>query len=365
MIRFRENKLLLSIMVGGLLLLTTLLAACSSKQPAPSPAAPQQEAKATNPPVTNTDTKAKAQQPATPPATLEKLVIAIPAKSLTFLPQFIGADKGFYAAEGLDASVASMKADVTIAGMVAGEVDFSAASGSTIRSAVTGAPVKLLMFTVKEMLFSFYSKQEFNSIADLKGKTIGGDAAGSTNTITAKEILEKNGITEKDVNFIMLSSTSNQFAALTSKSIDATILSPPFDAKAAEMGFKQLAWAADLLPGRPMAGMGTGDKTLKEKPDKALRVIRATLKSIDYILKNPKETKAYMAESFNLKPEEADYVYKQITPAFSANGTASEQGLQFVINEARTTADIKTEIPVSQVADFSLLTQVQKQLGLK
>lgn len=298
------------------------------------------------------------------PKELEKIVITIPAKSVTFLPQYIGVEKGIYKKYGLDATIADMRPEVGISALIAGEVDYTAASGSTVRSATTGAPVKLIMYTIKDLLFSIWSKPEIGSVEELRGKTIGGDSVKSTNTLTTRDILKHFNIDpDKDVKLIMLGGTSNQFAALTSNSIDATILSPPFDAKAAKAGYKLLVRAADVLPGRPMGGMGTTDKKIKENPDQVKRVIRATLESIAYIRDNPEDTQAYIAKQWQITPEEAKFVYGQVMKALSFDGKASEEGYKFEIEMARQATQTTKEVPQSQVFDFSLLEEVLKEQG--
>jgi ABC-type nitrate/sulfonate/bicarbonate transport system substrate-binding protein len=58
-----------------------------------------------------------------PEAAAQKVRVAMPAKSMTFLNFYVGDKFGVYKAEGLDVSLEVIKTDVGVAGMVDGEID--------------------------------------------------------------------------------------------------------------------------------------------------------------------------------------------------------------------------------------------------
>ncbi|MBI2848539.1 MAG: hypothetical protein HYX88_00200 [Chloroflexi bacterium] len=51
--------------------------------------------------------------------------------------------------------------------------------------------------------------------------------------------------------------------------------------------------------------------------------------------------------------------------AFSPNGMIGDKAVQWLIEEARKLANIKQEIPLAQVVDFTMLKEAQKDLGIK
>ena len=67
----------------------------------------------------------------------QKVRVAMPAKSMTFLNFYVGDKFGVYKAEGLEVSLEVIKTEVGVAGMVAGEIDYTSAIGSAMRAAVT------------------------------------------------------------------------------------------------------------------------------------------------------------------------------------------------------------------------------------
>ena len=67
----------------------------------------------------------------------QKVRVAMPAKSVTFLNFYVGDKFGIYKAEGLDVSLEVIKTEVGVSGMVAGELDYTSAIGSAMRAAAT------------------------------------------------------------------------------------------------------------------------------------------------------------------------------------------------------------------------------------
>ena len=52
-------------------------------------------------------------------------------------------------------------------------------------------------------------------------------------------------------------------------------------------------------------------------------------------------------------------------PAYSQDGTMTNEALQAALDEALTRAKLDKKFPLTQIADRSLLTEAQKELGLK
>jgi len=105
-------------------------------------------------------------------ATAQKARVAMPAKSMTFLNFYVGDKFGVYKAEGLELSLEVIKTDVGVAGMVAGEIDYTTAIGSAMRAAATGVPIKAAMFSMDRVIIYMLAKPTIKSIAELKGERL-------------------------------------------------------------------------------------------------------------------------------------------------------------------------------------------------
>src|SRR6266545_710969 len=97
-------------------------------------------------------------------AVAQKVRVAMPAKSMTFLNFYVGDKFGIYKAEGLDVSLEVIKTDVGVSGMVTGELDYTSAIGSAMRAAATGVPLKAAMFTLDRVMVYMFAKPAIKSI---------------------------------------------------------------------------------------------------------------------------------------------------------------------------------------------------------
>jgi len=57
--------------------------------------------------------------------------------------------------------------------------------------------------------------------------------------------------------------------------------------------------------------------------------------------------------------------YESVLKLFNDDGSVPEKGLLLVIEELKKLSKVEREISLSEVADLSLLKEVQKELGIK
>src|SRR6266850_2928608 len=197
-------------------------------------------------------------------AAAQKVRVAMPAKSMTFLNFYVGDKFGVYKADGLEVSLEVVKTEIGVAGMVAGEIDYTSAIGSAMRAAATGVPIKAAMFTMDRVLVYMFAKPAIKSIEELKGgKTVATTGLVATPTYAAKVMARAHGLNpDRDLTFIFTGDVANCLAALQSGAADVAMLSIPFNFRAEEMGFRNLGSAVDYLQ-TPFAGVGASDAKLK------------------------------------------------------------------------------------------------------
>src|ERR1043166_2764056 len=218
----------------------------------------------------------------------EKIRYAYPAKSLNYLPLFLGKDKGIYAAEGIDLELVLVTSRIQVTALTTGDLEVSGA-------AALGFPVKVVGFITVKPTFWLTARPEIRSIPDLKGKVIGITAIGSSTDTLARYLVRKHGLVpDKEVTLFATGTTANILAALNGGSVQAGMLSPPFHSMARLMGFHILAYLGDYVE-QSLSGVGTSDKMLRDRPDTVTRVLRATLKSLRFVRQNKEETIQYIA----------------------------------------------------------------------
>ena len=298
-------------------------------------------------------------------AAAQKVRVAMPAKSMTFLNFYVGDKFGAFKAEGLEVSLEVIKTEVGVSGMVTGELDYTSAIGSAMRAAATGVPLKAAMFTLDRVMVYMFAKAAIKSIEELKGgKVVATTGLVATPTYAAKVMARAHGVNpDKDLTFISTGDVANSLAALQSGTADVAMLSIPFNFRAEELGFRNLGNAVDYLQS-PFAGLGATDAKMKSNPAQVKRMIRATLKGMEFTRDpaNQEKVAGLLMDEFKLDRKTAGLSLREIIKAFTRDGTTSEDAVKVEIKEIREQAKIKAEIPVSQLVDYKLLEEVLAEI---
>lgn len=298
-------------------------------------------------------------------AMAQKVRVAMPAKSMTFLNFYVGDKFGIYKAEGLEVSLEVIKTEIGVAGMVAGEIDYTSAIGSAMRAAATGMPIKAIMFSMDRVLIYMFAKPTIKSIENLKGgKTVATTGLLATPTYAAKVMARAHGLNpDKDLIFIAMGDVATSLTALQSGAADVAMLSIPFNFKAEELGFRNLGSAVDYLQ-TPFAGVGAADAKLKTNPSEVKRMIRATLKGIEFTRDpaNHEKVIGLLMDEFKLDRKAAALSLREIVKVFTKDGTTPEDAVRAEIKEIREQAKLKGEIPVTQIVNYRLLEEVLAEM---
>jgi len=296
---------------------------------------------------------------------LETVRIGIPGKLVDFAPFFVGIKTGIYRQEGLEPQFIVMRSGIIVPALLSGELDYTTIYGSTIRSAVSGLPVKIIATLITKQSFFLYAQPEIKRVQDLKGKRIAISGFASSTDKAAREAIKPAGLEAlRDVTLIAMGDTSVRFQSLVSGAIEAAILTPPYTVMAEQKGMRNLVWLGDILGDTPSNGLSTSSKKLKERPDQVQRFLRASLRSMIYTRERKQEALPILMKEFpglerNTLAGTLDFYLKAMSP----DGRVSDTVVQELINEQRELLGVKTEVPLSQVADFGPLNRVVKELG--
>jgi len=301
---------------------------------------------------------------ATGQPSLQKVRVASPTKGIPFFPMYVARDFGFFRGEDLLVEEIVMGLDVAIAGVLAGELGYVTGTGSATRAAVAGAPVKAVMFAFEKVLFTLHVLPSIKSIADLRGKRLAVNRPVTTDAVFARAALERGGVDPATVTFSSMVATSTRLAALKSRAVEAAVLTPPFDAVGIKEGYRVLARAADVLD-MPWTGLATSTRRLAEKPGEVKAMIRAMLKSLQFIRQNRDGSIALIRKEFQLEESLAAHVYDEMVRALSSDGTASIAAIENDIALARRLLKVTKLVEINQVVDFSLLNEIRLAPGLK
>ncbi|HEX9145894.1 MAG TPA: ABC transporter substrate-binding protein [Candidatus Binatia bacterium] len=296
----------------------------------------------------------------------DKIRVGVPQQVVHWMVFPLAQQKGFFKEEGFDAEIVRITGPSGRSALMSGEIDYYTTIAFIVQSAIVGLPVKVLAAYVNCPPFVLMSRPEFKSAQDLKGQTMGiGAPPGSSPDVIGKLSLRHLGLNpDKDVRFVYLNSHERTFLALEQGLYAAGLIAPPFDFQGKKLGFNSLARADDILT-YPEDGLIATAKKIKEKPDDVKRVIRAGIKANRYIRSQREGTIQFLMDWQKVNRETASANYDSAVRVFNEDGALPETGLRLIVEEAKKTAKIEREIPLSDIADLSILREAQKELGIK
>ncbi len=229
----------------------------------------------------------EAQAPAQTPITLG--VGFIP--SVQFAPFYVGMEKGFFAEEGIELSLDYGFENDYLKLVGTDELQFMIGSGDqVVLGRAQGLPVRYVMnwYTRYPVVIFALADSGIQEPADLKGKTIGIPGPFGATYVAFRALLEAAGLTEADVQVESIGFT--QAAAVSEGRVDAAVdyaVNGPVILELQGQEVVQIPLEPYLRI--PANGLITNDRTIQEEPDLVARMVRASLRSIEYTLANPDE----------------------------------------------------------------------------
>ena len=270
-----------------------------------------------------------------------KLHISAPSKSLSWFPIHLSREKGFYRAEGLEVDYVIMKPQVAMQALIAGDVGYTTALGSTIRAALRNVPLRVVMTIADKPLFALIARPGIGSVEELKGKLLGISSFGASTDTYARALLRRAKLTpNQDVKIIALGGGMNRIAAMETGAIDAALIEAPYNVMLERKGFRKILFVGDVIPS-PLAGLGTRLDKIQKQPDEVQRLVRATVRGIQFAKSNKQDTVRAIMKWTDLDQGLAEGSYEMALLSWSDSGAASARGIQIAMEEIR--AELKLE----------------------
>lgn len=296
----------------------------------------------------------------------QRVRIGYSSSGVNYVDLFLAKEKGYFREEGLEPQLIQMSSNIAITANIAGEVDGQAAIGSAIRAIQRGAPLRVVVVTLRRPLFWLVVRPEYRSVKELKGKVLGITTIGGSQHLRAKGMLAAGGLDgDKDITSIQISDQTMQLQALVSNSVQMTALSPPWVAVARDK-FKMniLDSALDRFAGVD-SGLAVALKLLQEKPDLVKRILRARAKGNRYYLENEREGSEFLARLYRVDFKTALESYRGSKPAFTSTGIPTDDEIkEHLAGDAQILKLAKAAAP-SDIFDFSLQREIVREFGLK
>jgi len=291
----------------------------------------------------------------------ERIRLALPAKSMGYLPLFVAVHRGFIKDENIDLDTAMMLPQFAHNALFSGEIDFHGAADSALRLAAKGAAVKAVFFGATRPNYFLMAKPTIKSVAELKGKYLGMVRFGDTVELATRIALSRDGLElQRDTIPVMIGFPATRVAALAAGSIDATIAVPPDNVLLRQKGFRELLFLGDAVE-FPSNGFATSERQLSEKRDLTKRMLRALYRGLTFARERPEDTVQIIEREWKVDVAVARESYGSLAKSFSRDGTSSEAGLRFHAQNIQRLEKGIGDIPASKIADFRLLEEIRRE----
>jgi len=237
----------------------------------------------------------------TPAAAPQEITYLLPAPAIlpAFGPWMLAQAKGYYAQEGLNVKFVSGRGGVDVAKQIgAGNAVIGGAIGDTpIIARGQGIPVKAVAVLGAGSLMQLVSHKDarIESPRELKGQVVTTTGYTDTTYYALLGMLSKSGLTKNDLD-IQSAGPAGVWQQFTAKKAVAMAAVPDWTATAIAAGAKVDILPADVYFKSMAQAILASDETIAKNPELIQKLVRATLKGMRDIMKDPKAaTAAYVA----------------------------------------------------------------------
>lgn len=189
---------------------------------------------------------------------------------------WVAQEGGYFKREGLDTELLYIGGgSLLIQAMLGGDVPFAyGPSVPVINASLRCADLVLIGNTGNSLVFSVMARPEIKQPAQLKGKKVGVTRLGGSTDWALDAALKQWGLERSQITVIQTGGMPEGLAALTAGALDAVILSPPSNFRAAKAGMHELEDVGQLKITFPNTPLSTTRSFIRTNRDGALRFMR-------------------------------------------------------------------------------------------
>lgn len=231
-----------------------------------------------------------------------------------------------------------------------------------VRAVMRGADIVIVGGSLNKFPFSLVTVKEIRKPADLIGKKIGIVGFGGANDLAVTLLLREWKIPRDKVTVLQAGGGANRLVALSTKALDATVLSHPELGEALRMGMNELGNLNDFKTADyPMSAVAVRRSFMAQNRSVVKRFMMAYAEAT-YQFMNNKE-KGISIFKHRLKQDNAkalEETYKYFAPQFSFPTRVSQNGMQNTL-ELIAKEDPKLDVKVEKYVDESILDELDKE----
>ena len=287
---------------------------------------------------------------------LNQIHIGVPTNTVTWFPLYVAWKKGIFQEQGIEMLPVTMSVRASLGALASRHISYITPLGSSMTAIANGLPAKVIMIFAVRSHHVLVSKREIVAPSALRGHGVAISQPGGTVHRQFLKILEHYKVDPKDVKMINLGEMPNRALALKAGTIDAAMLSVPYDLFMEKDGFGPIAYLKDILE-FPLLGLIAHDERIRERPDEVKKVLTAALKGIAYTKTHREEVLPLLKQFVGLPTVDMTRkTYDVIKELWPDNGIPSDKGLAI----AMSMADVPPNFPAAKMVDWSLVREAAK-----
>jgi NitT/TauT family transport system substrate-binding protein len=300
------------------------------------------------------------------PASAQAQAIRIGSLGLSgpLLPLWIAQDKGLFAKQGLTSELITFQGGTpTIQALLSGGIGFAATSTDTGANAkLRGGDLVGIAEWVNSFPYMFITAKEIDKPEKLKGKKIAISRFGGASHYAVRLVLIKMGLDpEKEVQILQVGDESVRLSSLRQGFVDATVLTPPSNLTARNLGFRVLTSLQD-------AGIKYSFDTIfisreygVKNRETVVRFLKAFLTGIAAMKKNSSESLEILKKWTRLNDRNAlEETYRIFVEMIPAKPYGSEEGWRNLLEVLSSTDPKAKQMQWKETVDYSYLQEIDK-----
>ena len=249
-------------------------------------------------------------------AQLRKLNIAYTATSPYQAALIIAKEAGIFKKHGLDPQlILTPGGSLGFQAMMGGDVAMVLADGSSaVTSNLAGADVVIIASFLNTFPYSLISIPEVKKVDQLVGGKVAISRFGSATDVSVRMSLAKVGLNpDKDVTILQIGTQTTRFAALQSKQVQATIITPPFTLTARKQGYNTLVDMAQLNIPFALTALLTRRSYIKAQRETVAEVVAALSDAVHFYKREKEPVLKILSKYLDTNDREAlEETYREI-----------------------------------------------------
>ncbi len=291
----------------------------------------------------------------------DKVLIGdVGAGNATNWPVYIAEANGYFRQLGVDVElVGTPSSAASTQQLAAGSVNLNTGGvADPLRAIDQGAPIRIVRIVIGPSPYEVFAAKDIKSFADLRKKTVMIGGAKDITRVYFEDMAKANGLDPAETDYVYAGSTVARFAALTSGSIAATILFPPFTFKAEGQGYNRLGASADFTKNFPFTAFSVNQAWAKAYKPALTKFLAGFSRGVDWFYDKANKQAAVDMLVKATKSDPADtaaaYDFFNRLHAWDRDGQVEGSGIENFAKILKAQGELEGSTDIARFIDPSL-----------